>query len=289
MDKPLLLKANDTVAIVSPASNGVDDELITAGIKLLESWGLQVKNLANHNKWHYLAAPDAERAECLNQAFADDTIKAIFSLRGGYGCARLNDYLDWQMINSKAKILVGFSDITYLHLALASTQHRCIHGPNIGNKELHSDESNDSKAVLYETLFTNSKKEYQLSPIIGGDAVGELTGGCLSIVVTTLGTPHEIDTNGKILLLEDVNEAIYSIDRMLTHLKQAGKFDNVNGIVFGDCFKAKDHDFFLDAINSLFSDNDFPVYHGLAFGHEHTNLAWEYKHKAKLTKNKLQF
>lgn len=131
MNKPLRLKANDKVAIVSSASNVRDDNLLGEGIALLESWGLEVTDLTNHNPWHYLAAPDQERADKLNQAFADDEIKAVFCLRGGYGCARLHDYLDWQLIKSNPKILVGFSDITYLHLALANTQHRCIHGQTL--------------------------------------------------------------------------------------------------------------------------------------------------------------
>lgn len=286
MDKPLLLQPNDKVALVSPASTLRDSSLLEKSIALLESWHLNVVDLTNQNQWHYLAAPDIERAESLNKAFADSDIKAIFCLRGGYGCARLYDYLDWQAIQLSSKILIGFSDITYLHLALTGTQHRCIHAANVGFTQfLESPADGISKQSLYQTLFTAHQTTQAINPIIAGNCVGKLTGGCLSIVVTTLGTPYEIDTEGKLLLLEDVNEAVYSVDRMLTHLKQAGKFNKINGIVFGDCYQEKDKDFFISMLENFFTNADFPVYHGLAFGHGHNNMAWVYNKQATVSRN----
>lgn len=291
MKDTLQLKPNDKVAIISPASCSSDNQLLLKGIELLNSWGLDVINLANETQWNYLAATDIERASAINQAFADDKIKAIFCVRGGYGCARLNDYLDWQIIKASRKIIVGFSDITYLHLALQNTNHCCIHGPNIGTSQLHdSIDCQSNRKALYDILFSKeTRQQFKLTPIIAGDTNGELTGGCLSIIVTTLGTAHEINTTNKILFIEDVNESVYRIDRMLTHLQQAGKLTKVNGIVFGNCYKQTDKLLFTEIITDFFKDSQFPVYCDFPFGHATKNLPWMYSNHVSIRKDKLAF
>ena len=172
--------------------------------------------------------------------FADKNIKGIFALRGGYGCARLLDLLDFKLIKKNPKIFIGYSDITALHIAInQKSKLITYHGPMIST-ELIKGLDEYSADYYKKFIFGNEKVEELFNPkgntlevINNGIASGQLIGGNLSLICSSLGTKYEINTKNKILFLEEVEEVPYKVDRMLTHLKQSGKLKDVNGIILG--------------------------------------------------------
>lgn len=187
----------------------------------------------------YLAGSDAQRAADLNAAFADPAIDGIMAIRGGYGAPRILPLLDWNSIRKNPKFFGGYSDVTALHIAL--NQHCDLvtyHIPMVGAWHAGLDEYTESfvKAMLFgrEIAYEDPVDAPARATLVGGTAQGKLVGGNLSLITASLGTPYEIDTKGKILFIEEVGEAPYRVDGMLTHLRNAGKLDDAAGIIMGD-------------------------------------------------------
>lgn len=278
--KPKRLYPGDTIGVIAPASSG-DSVLNITGIKWLEDQGFRVQlGTTVDQTLGYLSGPDSLRASDINTMFASPAIDGIICLRGGYGTMRLLDFLDYNIIRCHPKVFVGYSDITALHTSIG--QHTGLvtfHGPMVASdmgKGL-SDYTWDyfSRAITATQplgLIVNPP----LSPpplfIVPGLAQGYLTGGNLSLIVSTLGTPYEIDTRGKILCLEEVGEAPYRIDRMLTQLLLAGKLHDAAGIVFAVCTDCEAEDdpltFTLEEVlRDRLGELNKPVLYYLHFGH----------------------
>lgn len=240
MIRPKPLQKGDKVAIIAPASPS-DKNLIDKCIASLNELGLKVvigeSCLSEHG---FLSGTDDIRANDINCMFADKNIKGIFALRGGYGCARLLDLIDFKLIKKNPKIFIGYSDITALHIAInQKSKLITYHGPMIST-ELIKGLDEYSADYYKKFIFEHEKIEDLLNPegnsleiINNGIASGELIGGNLSLICSSLGTKYEINTKNKILFLEEVDEVPYKVDRMLTHLKQSGKLKEANGIILG--------------------------------------------------------
>ncbi|HRC60704.1 MAG TPA: LD-carboxypeptidase [Candidatus Propionivibrio aalborgensis] len=291
----MVLKPGDGASIIAPASQlrGGEQGLLGAAVNLLESWGLRVFVRVDNTHHFYLAGPDAVRAEHLNTSLADTDTKVIFCLRGGYGCLRLLPYLNGDM-SPPDKILVGYSDFTGLHLAARKLwpQVELIHGPNVATRQLIGDEIDCAltRQSLHNALFAPETVEEQVEFLRPGSAEGRLEGGCLSLVVATLGTKYALNTVDAILFLEDTGEAPYRIDRMLTHLRNAGKFEAVRGIVFGKMRNCTDpYNDLRDVLRDFFQDAPFPVAFGLNSGHGPSNLSLRLGTTAELISEGLCF
>ena len=274
--KPPPLKKGERIGVIAPAGS-VNDEQLGAGVETLRGAGFGVE-LAQGilDRKGYLAGEPENRAGALLDFFKRPDIAAIFCARGGFGSIQLISLLDAEEIRRHPKIFVGYSDVTIL---LNWLVQRCglvaFHGPMVA-MEIAQGWSRRSEEFFWGTLLGN-KRKWQLQAagkIRPGYAEAELAGGCLSIVVTTLGTPYEINTAGKILFLEDIGERPYRLERMLTHLKMAGKFEQIAGLVFGsfsDCEGEGDRDL-EKIIQELFHDAPYPVVAGLEAGHGKENL-----------------
>jgi muramoyltetrapeptide carboxypeptidase len=237
--KPNRLHIGDTVAVIAPASPP-NQKILRKGIEFLKGLGLRVKVGKSVEKiYGYLAGTDVERLEDLHAMFLDTEVKAIFCACGGYGTARVAANIDYGIIKSNPKIFWGYSDITFLHTSIRQeTSLITFHGPmlgsDIGKEDTHTFSKQGFQQLFEPTELSYTERFSPLETLVEGVARGELVGGNLSLIVSTLGTPFEIDTNGKILFIEDINEEPRSVDRMVNQLKMAGKLNDVNGIVIGD-------------------------------------------------------
>ncbi len=240
------LRPGDTVGLVAPAGFVADRFGVETLEQTVAAMGLVAKpapRLTARNG--YLAGSDQARADDINAMFLDDEVKALFAVRGGWGSQRLLPYLDYDLIATHPKLLIGMSDVTALHMALA--RHGAaptIHGPNVA----HSWNA-EAWASLRSLAFEGATPTYgipkgtedrlvqrrAITTFRGGKASGKLLGGNLSVLSAMVGTPFLPDFTGAVLFLEDINEAEYRIDRMLTQLAQGGVLDRVAGVVFGQC------------------------------------------------------
>jgi len=284
--KPKRLKAGDTVAIIAPSSNTWEDQEIHFAIEVLQSFGFKVKQgkhlFARHG---YLAGEDAQRAHDINAMFADKNVDGIFCLRGGYGSPRLLPLLDYPMIKKNPKVLIGYSDITaLLNGIFAKTGLITFHGP-IARQNFSEYTLKSFKQVLFEPTAPldlgtpppfmaaegQAEQDNRITLINKGSATGQVIGGNLSLMVKLIGTPFEPDYRGKILFLEDVEEAPYRIDGMLTHLLIAGRLEQLAGIVFGKCTDCEAGSGNSLSIEQVLFDRlgglNIPVVKGLMIGH----------------------
>jgi muramoyltetrapeptide carboxypeptidase len=246
--KPRKLQAGDTVGMIVPASMVFEADLVDRGTEQLQALGYKVK-VGEHAKARYgnLAGTDRDRAADINHFFADPEVRAVVAFSGGWGTPRLLPYLDYDTIRKNPKVLIGFSDITGLLNAVhKKTGLVTFHGPNADSKYESYTMANYQKVVMTAEpigLLANPAKrddelidrDNRIVTLGGGSGTGRLVGGNLSLIAATMGTPYEIDTTGAILFLEDTHEELYRIDRMLTQLWLAGKFDKLAGFVFGRC------------------------------------------------------
>ncbi|WP_040285426.1 S66 peptidase family protein [Sporosarcina koreensis] len=236
---PKRLQRGDTIGIVSPSSPP-NQESLERSYVFLEQLGLKWK-LGEHVKDvnGYLAGEDDDRLADIESMFADPEIDGIICAGGGYGSARYADRLDYQLISENPKIFWGFSDITFLHTAIAKYSGLVtFHGPMLASC-VGKDTFSELSAKLFRQLFEPMELHYSedISPLrsmSGGVVSGELTGGNLSLLASGIGTKFEIDTKGKILLIEDVGEEPYRVDNLMNQLRLAGKFADAAGIVIGD-------------------------------------------------------
>ncbi len=270
MLKPKALKPGETIGVVAPAA--VADALaVESGARILRQAGYRVcVGESVFSRSGYLAGSDDARIADLVTMFRDPEVRAIFCARGGYGSGRLLPKLAKALTIDEPKILVGYSDLTFLLTFL--TQHLnlvAFHGPMLSDYEASPEAVPELLALLGgDRAAWNMTAEAILQP---GTAEGALSGGCLSAVVATLGTPFEIDTKGKVLFLEDVNEKPFRVDRMLTQLRQAGKLDGVAGVMFGEmvgCTADPNESVkVFDVIRQHFAAGDYPVVTGIPSGH----------------------
>jgi len=291
MIKPGALNSGDVIGVLAP-SGPPDERDLSMGVQRLEKLGFIVR-LGDHifKRWRHLAAEDAQRTEDLHRFFSDPTIRAIVCARGGSGASRLIPHLDSKIIRANSKIFVGSSDVTTLLLYLTQTCgvvafHGPMVAPNFGKKpSVLTDE-------VFLKLLTRPEPAGRMdipgvNVLKTGTAEGTLTGGCLTILSLSIGTPHAIKTRGSILFLEDIDEAPYKIDRMLTHLKQAGCFKGVQGIVFGkmvNCQPKPEEDYALeDVILDVLSDFRGPILYGFPSGHGEENVALPFGVKVRIS------
>lgn len=275
--KPPALKPGDTIAITSPAGAVWDPVQIETFSAILKSFGFKVIHGKTLNeKFGYFAGTNELRAGELNSLFADKTIKGIFCMKGGWGCARLLDKLDFELIEKNPKVLIGFSDITTLLMAIiAKTGLVTFHGP-VGNSGWNSWTSNVFKQVAMSSqiapVFLNPSSEEPVVTINSGKASGELIGGNLTVITSLMGTHYLPDWKNKILFLEEVKEEPYSIDRMLTQLKLCGVLDSISGFVFGKCAKCLAEEpqkafTFHEVIMQHIKPLGIPAFYGAMIGH----------------------
>ena len=266
------LQPNQTAGIIAPASP-VNQSEISEGLKLLESFPLKIR-LGRHLYDHlnYLAGSDNDRVSDIHQMFSDPEIKAIFCARGGYGSARLLNDIDFDLIRKNPKIIVGFSDLTALLLAIFNKSGLItIHGPTLSDlpKSINWEHLSRLIARSYKPqIFFKQGKE-----INKGTARGILLGGNLSTLCSLLDTPFLPSFEGVILFLEEKGESPYKLDRMLTHLLLSGRLDRLSALIIGqieDCGE-------MEIINSMLQERlgrlTMPVVAGLPVGHGNENIS----------------
>jgi muramoyltetrapeptide carboxypeptidase len=280
--KPPVLRRGDCVGLVAPSSPFQQDAL-KAGIRFLEDEGFLVRHLPDLlvRRKGFLAGGDHERAYELQKMFEDPEVGAVFAVRGGYGAQRILDKLDGALIRSSPKIFLGYSDATcLLTFFLQTARLVCFHGPFANEMGSLSDVTRDCLLRLLtrpEPLGQMPLGEIRW--IRKGLARGPIVGGNLSLLCSTLGTAWELETNGRILLLEDRGEKPYQVDRMLVQLKQAGKLSSIAGLLFGE-FKGDETDEREgggeEAMEEVLRENarglSVPVACGLPLGHGQHNV-----------------
>jgi len=234
------LRPGDTVGLVAPASSDDDPLHLEYALNTVRGMGL-IPKVGRHvsDRYGYLSGTDRDRAADLNAMFADDAVQAVFAVRGGWGSGRVLPLLDWAQIRARPKLLIGFSDVTALHLAFAAhAGYPSIHAPNAGNRwDETSWRDFWQLAFAGQTPLLGGAQEtpWPATTIRGGKARGRLIGGNLTVLSTLMGTPWVPDFSGAILFLEDVGEAPYRIDRMMNQLALSGVLGKVAGVVFGYC------------------------------------------------------
>jgi len=281
--KPKHLSAGDTVGLVLPATAAFEADEIDFARDQMQAIGFKVV-IGPHafDKWGYFAGHDRDRAADINQMFADDRIDGIVAYTGGWGSPRVLPYLDFDLIARKPKVFMGYSDIT----ALLNPIHQrtglvTFHGP-VGESTFDPYTLDNFKRVVMTAapagllepppkkpneLVDRTNRIIQLAP---GKASGPLVGGNLTMVHSLMGTPYEVDTAGAIFFLEDVDEELYRIDRMLTTLALGGKFSRIAGLIWGRCSRCsvKGPTFSLEEIlRDRFGSLSVPAISGLSFGH----------------------
>lgn len=285
--KPPRLQPGDTVACVSPASTLSSDDGLDKAEHWIRGMGLVPRFGPNAGgRYGYLAGTDEQRAGDLNAAFADPEVKAVFAVRGGWGAARILPLLDWATIRANPKLLIGYSDITALHLAFAKRAgYATIHGGNATSSwRKASWESLWRMAFAADTptlggVEVEAETSRAARTVTGGKATGRLLGGNLTILSTLMGTPWLPDMTGGVLFLEDVNEAEYRVDRMFQQLNLAGVLDGLAGVIFGQCTScattAPDYTGFTidQLVDHYFAPLGIPAITGFDSGHVGNQLS----------------
>jgi muramoyltetrapeptide carboxypeptidase len=302
--KPRRIKHGDVIGVCAPASSPASTEKLNKGITYLERCGFRVelgKNVLK--KYGYLAGSDSQRAADLNNFFADPKVKAIFTLRGGYGSHRILPLLDYNLIRRNPKILVGYSDITALHSALlAKTNLITFSGPMVA-VEMAERLQDKTEERFWECLMsTKSPQSIKVNPdqssIISrpGKAIGRLIGGNLSMVTALIGTHFFPSLRDPIFILEEIDERPYRIDRMLQQMKLVGTLNQTNGILlggFGGCDpeKGKPSLTLSQVFKDTFHNYQFPVISGIPYGHIKDSLSFPIGARVKMDgrKNFIEF
>lgn len=289
---PKRLQKGDTIGIISPSSPPNMENLQKA-LPFLEALGLNVKmGKSVEAERGYLAGDDDARLADLHEMFEDPAIAGIICAGGGFGASRIADRIDFGMIKENPKMFWGYSDITFLHTAIGQyAELVTFHGPmlasDVGKEEFH-----ERSGRMFGQLFGPFELHYteEVSPLkalVGGQGEGELVGGNLASIRSSLGTKFELDTKGKILLIEDTGKEPYQVDECLNQLRMARKFEEVAGIVIGDFKNAAPedpaHSLSLDEVFAdYFSDLKVPVVNGFKIGHCEPHFSVPLGAKARL-------
>ncbi|MFP4532252.1 MAG: LD-carboxypeptidase [Desulfobacterales bacterium] len=263
----------DTIGIVAPASP-FDKDRFESGIRFLENQGFRLRipeEIFHHAG--FLAGSDAQRARLINELFADSGVHAIWCARGGYGSLRILPLIDYGLIRAHPKPFIGSSDITAL---LAALSERCdmpvFHGPMIVSFA-DADEASCRAAIeIFEMPGGWTVKADPVHVIRPGRGSGPVAGGNLTTLAHLIGTPFEPDFSGKLLFIEDIGEAPYRIDRMLTQFKMAGKLAHVQGVILGNFINCGPPEEIHAIAEEIFSDLSVPVLGGMPAGHGPGNM-----------------
>ena len=274
--KPRALSKGDTIGVISPASPFFSQNL-ESGVQHLHKLGFKVKtpdSVFDYRK--YDLREDILKAKEIHSLFRDPKVKAIFCAKGGYGCIRLLPHLDADLLRAHPKIFMGYSDTSFLlNFLISRCGLVCFHGPMVVGEMSH--------------VMPHAKEAGMLAALMGrkplgvlthknilvlrkGKASGVLVGGCLTSLVRMLGTPYEIDTTGAILFLEDVSETPTNIEEMLFHMKLAGKFDKIHGLVFGQMYNCGSQKALMRRIAESLDDIAVPMLFGFPSGHSFSNI-----------------
>jgi muramoyltetrapeptide carboxypeptidase len=272
--KPPALKPGDTLAVIAPAGPVKPSEILP-GLNLLKASGFEVVP-GEHlfDQQGYLAGRDADRLADFHASLRDKEVKAVFCARGGYGTHRLLEKIDFRLLRRHPKILVGYSDITALHLAVRKrTGLVTFHGPMV--KDLLRKGRNNLQSLLdlISRGRTPSVDLRRARVLRQGRAKGPLVGGNLSLITHLLGTRFMPDLKGAILLVEDTGEPLYRIDRMLAHLRLSGRLKGVSALLAGRFEECGEPDRIDELLLHAVADSDIPVMSGLPFGHGEENTA----------------
>ncbi|MFO8085479.1 MAG: serine hydrolase [Desulfobacterales bacterium] len=270
---PFGLLPGDKIAILAPASP-FDKEKFSRGIKILKSMGFETfipPGLFASNG--YLAGDDIHRAGLLNEIFRLPDIKAVMCARGGYGSARILEKIDYGHVGKNPKIFIGFSDLTALLTTFYEKCHMVtFHGPTVASLADACPETIEGLFSVLTSQKVVSLFEPKATVIKSGLAKGRVIGGNLTTLCHLLGTPFEPSFNGHILFLEDCKEALYRIDRMLNHMKMAGCFEKLSGLILGDFSECGKQVELIQVFEDHFSDFKFPILAGIGVGHKKTNI-----------------
>lgn len=301
---PPYLKPGDIIGITCPAGY-ITREEIQPAVRIMQSWGFNIRIGKTVGARDYtFGGTDAERLQDLQAMLNDNDIKAIMCGRGGYGAARIIDKVDFTKFRKQPKWVIGFSDVTVLHCHI--NRHFGI--PSIHSKMCNSfpDDFQSAEPIVQDTIMsiyqalTGKKLQYSATPDANnrtGIAKGELIGGNLSIIQSMLGTHSEINTNGKILFLEEVGEYLYSLDRMMGSLQRAHKLDNLAGLIIGGFNRIKPDDpgeefgrSIYDIVREKVKDTSFPIAFNFPVGHQKNNYALKCSalHQLTVQKDKVQ-
>jgi muramoyltetrapeptide carboxypeptidase len=295
--KPRPLKAGDRVGIIAPATNVSDPDEINLTLEMMSLLGLEpvLSPLLNDGKGYKTKSAD-DRVSDIHKMFSDSSINAIFCIRGGYGSGALLDKLDYQLIRNNPKVFIGYSDITAMHLAINKYAGLItFHGP-MPSSRFPKYTFENFKRLMFNLEGWNILKNpdagsvreiYPIRVINVGTSEGILVGGNLSLIVSLMGTAYEIETENKILFLEDVGEEPFRIDRMLNQLRLAGKLDKLKGIVFGACTDCQAKSRIWDpalgeVLDNYLKGRNYPVIYGLMIGHTDEQLIVPYGINARL-------
>ncbi|PIE32158.1 LD-carboxypeptidase [candidate division KSB3 bacterium] len=277
-----MLRKGDTIGLIAPSGSTHADGQVEQAVKAVEKLGLCVVVAPGcYEKRGFLAGTDETKLRDLHTFFADPSIHGIFCIRGGDGASRLLDRLDTNIVSRNPKVFLGYSDITALHLVFnQKTDFVTFHGPMPATEFIRPDFEDYAQSQLLRAIMApeplgdivqplDAPSVETLSP---GTVEGELVGGNLTLICALLGTPFEIDTRGKILLIEDIDEANYRVDRMLTQLRLAGKLEEAAGIAIGDFVNTEPLDSWKHfPIDEVFQDILLPlkkpILKNLPFGH----------------------
>lgn len=300
--RPKVLSEGDTVGVIASAIAVSDPDQLAAAERVLDYLGLNMK-LGQHvaQGTSYRTRTVEERLSDLHNMFSDPNIKAVLEIEGGYGSSQILDQIDYDLIRQNPKIFTGFSDITALHLAIhKKTGLVTFHGP-VAYMAASSDYTlKHFQKTLFQTCplgqLTNPLEPRPVNPqhplrtISPGKATGALIGGNLSLISALMGTPYEIETEGKIIFVEEVGESFYSIDRMLTQLRLAGKLQKAAGIIVGECANCEKDDIWDpslgEVLDNLLGNLGIPVFYGLTFGHTEDQLTLPLGVKAEMDADK---
>ena len=272
------LPSQGLIGVIAPAGPAALDTDKAIAWMLSRGYSLRVFPGVYKNDG-YLAGSDDVRLDDLHAAFADSEVDAIICLRGGYGTPRLLDQIDFELLRDNAKPFIGYSDITALHLAISQyAGFVTFHGPML-NADLLGDKQKPTESSFFNMLRGQVKAgsvlahpvAYPLTTIEPGIAHGRLLGGNLSMIAATMGTPYEIDAEGVILFIEDINEPLYRIDRLLTHLRLAGTLHKLRGVLVGDVAGVDDGELGR-LLKQIFQPLRIPVLAGWRSGHCDPNL-----------------
>ncbi len=297
MNSPSNLNKGDTVWIVTPAK-ALPEKGIDEAIEILTSWGLKVKTGKNvYQKNGGFGGNDNQRKSDVQQAINDQSAKAIFMSRGGYGSVRIIDELDFEPLITNPKWIIGYSDITYFHIKLNQLNLASLHGTM--PLEINYDASRAEAIEETKQLLFGTKSAFEFSGNEDnkeGFMVGEIVGGNLNIVHGNLGNINKNFWNEKILFLEEVGEEMYAVDRMLNNLKRAEVFERVQGVILGGFSSIKDtnnwfpNQSILDVLNAFFSNYKKPVALNISSGHIPGNwpLVFGENSKIKISKSKVE-
>jgi muramoyltetrapeptide carboxypeptidase len=288
--RPPALRPGDTIAIVAPASNIKGTDLAT-GYEALQRAGYQPFYLDSIlDRDLYFAGSIDRRLRELEGMFERDDVRAILCARGGYGANYLLDKIDLAKIRAHPKIFIGYSDLTCLLTYFTDAGLVTFHGPMAAKDWAHQGgvDLGSWQLALTQSAPWDIPLNAEAVGLVDGAGEGILYGGCLSILVASLGTPYEIKTDGAILFIEDIAAKPYQIDRMLMQLKLGGHLKNVRGIIFGemlDCLQSTSQDYTLqEVIKRIVGDLDVPVAFGVRSGHVSTgNITLPFGVKAKLS------